>query len=103
MYAIVEIGGQSHKAEKGSEFLVNLINSEKGAKIDFDNVTMINDNGNTEIGAPYLSATIQAEIVEPEVKGKKLTVFKYKNKTNYHVKNGHRQKYTLIKILDIKK
>lgn len=103
MYAIVEIGGQSHKAEKGSEFLVNLMNSEKGAKVDFDKVTMISDNGNTEIGAPYLSATVQAEIVEPEVKGKKLTVFKYKNKTNYHVKTGHRQKYTLIKILDIKK
>ncbi|MGL4394482.1 MAG: 50S ribosomal protein L21 [Brevinema sp.] len=103
MYAIVEIGGQSHKAEKGSEFLVNLMTSEKGAKVDFDKVTMINDNGNTEIGAPYLSATVEAEIVEPEVKGKKLTVFKYKNKTNYHKKTGHRQKFTLIKILDIKK
>ncbi|MGL4388456.1 MAG: 50S ribosomal protein L21 [Brevinema sp.] len=103
MYAIVEIGGQSHKAEKGSEFLVNLMNSEKGTKIDFDKVTMINDNGTTEIGTPYLPATVQVEIIESEVKGKKLTVFKYKNKTNYHVRTGHRQKYTLIKILDIKK
>ncbi|MGL4366778.1 MAG: 50S ribosomal protein L21 [Brevinemataceae bacterium] len=103
MYAIVEIGGQSHKAEKGAEFLVNLISQEKDSTIEFDKVTMITDNGNTEIGTPYLSAKITAQIVEPEVKGKKLTVFKYKNKTNYHVKTGHRQKFTLIKIIDIKK
>ncbi len=103
MYAMVEIGGQSHKAEKGSEFLVNLIRGEKGTGIDFDKVTLISDNGNVEIGTPYLSASVKAEIVEPEVKGKKLTVFKYKNKTNYHVKTGHRQKYTRIKIVDIVK
>ncbi|MGL4677413.1 MAG: 50S ribosomal protein L21 [Brevinema sp.] len=101
MYAMVEIGGQSHKAEKGAEFLVNLLKEETGAIIKFDKVTLISDNGTIEIGAPYLSATVQAEIVEPEVKGKKLTVFKYKNKTNYHVKNGHRQKYTRIKIINI--
>lgn len=103
MYAIVEIGGQTHKAEKGSEFLVNLMNGEKGTSVDFNNVTMISDSGNTEIGTPYLNASVKAEIVEPLVKGKKLTIFKYKNKTNYHVKTGHRQKYTLIKIVDITK
>jgi large subunit ribosomal protein L21 len=103
MYAMVEIGGQTHKAEKGSEFLVNLMKEEKGSVVDFNNVIMLTDNGTTEIGAPYLSASVKAEIVEPIVKGKKLTVFKYKNKTNYHVRTGHRQKYTLIKIVDISK
>ncbi|MGL5955702.1 MAG: 50S ribosomal protein L21 [Brevinema sp.] len=103
MYAMVEIGGQSHKAEKGSEFLVNLLKGEAGSAIEFDKVTLISDSGNIEIGTPYLSASIKAEIIDPEVKGKKLTVFKYKNKTNYHVKNGHRQKYTRIKIIDIVK
>jgi large subunit ribosomal protein L21 len=103
MYAMVEIGGQTHKAEKGSEFLVNLMDGEKGANLNFDKVTMISDSGTVEIGAPYLNASIKVEIVEPIVKGKKLTVFKYKNKTNYHVKTGHRQKYTLIKIVDITK
>ncbi len=103
MYAMVEIGGQSHKAEKGSEFLVNLIKGEQGAELNFDKVTLISDEGNVEIGVPYLSASVKAEIVEPVVKGKKLTVFKYKNKINYHVKTGHRQKYTRIKITDIVK
>ena len=103
MYAMVEIGGQTHKAEKGSEFLVNLMKEEKGSIVDFNNVIMLSVNGNTELGSPYLSASVKVEIVEPEVKGKKLTVFKYKNKTNYHVKTGHRQKYTLIKIVDISK
>ncbi len=106
MYAMVEIGGQSHKAEKGSEFLVNLIEGgegEKGKELSFENVTLISDNGSVEIGTPYLSASVKVEIIEPLVKGKKLTVFKYKNKTNYHVKTGHRQKYTRIKIVDIVK
>lgn len=103
MYAMVEIGGQSHKAEKGSEFLVNLLKGEKGTKVEFNKVLLISDSGNVEIGTPYVSATVKAEIVEPEVKGKKVTVFKYKNKTNYHVKTGHRQKYTRIKIVDIVK
>jgi len=103
MYAIVEIGGQTHRAEKGSEFLVNLMSGEKGTTVDFDRVTVISNDGTIQIGTPYLTASVKAEIVEPEVKGKKLTVFKYKNKTNYHVKTGHRQKYTLIKIVDISK
>ncbi|MGL5254894.1 MAG: 50S ribosomal protein L21 [Brevinema sp.] len=103
MYAIVEIGGQSHKAEQGSQLLVNLIDTEKGKTIEFDKVTMITDAGKTEIGAPYLKATIKAEVVEPLVKGDKLTVFKYHNKTNYRVKTGHRQKYTLLKVTEISK
>lgn len=103
MYAIVEIGGQSHKAEKGAEILIDLIAGEKGTLLNFDKVTMLSDNGSTEIGTPYLSATVNAEIIDPLVKGQKLTVFKYKNKTNYRVKTGHRQKYTLIKITDINK
>jgi len=103
MYAIVEIGGQSHKATQGSEFLVNLINEEKGTIIDFNQVIMISDDGTIDIGTPYLPVIVKAEIIEAQVKGKKITIFKYKNKTNHHVRTGHRQLYTLIKILDIKK
>lgn len=101
MYAIVEIGGQSHKAEKGSQLLVNLIQTEKGKKLEFDAVTMITADGKTEIGTPHLKAKVVAEVVEPLVKGEKLTVFKYHNKTAYRVKTGHRQKYTLLKVTDI--
>lgn len=101
MYALVEIGGHSHKVEKGSEFLVNLLNQDKGSSLIFDKVTLISDGGNISIGSPYLSASIKAEVVESEFKDKKITVFKYKNKTNYRVKKGHRHKYTRIKILDI--
>lgn len=101
MYAIVEIGGQSHKAEKGSQLLVNLIQTENGKKIEFETVTMITDNGKTDIGTPHLKAKVVTEVVESEVKGDKLTVFKYHNKTAYRVKTGHRQKYTLLKVTDI--
>lgn len=103
MYAIVEIGGQSHKVEEGNQLLVNLMQTEKGKKVEFDTVTMISDNGNTEIGSPHLKASVKAEVVEPLVKGNKLVVFKYHNKTNYRVKTGHRQKYTLLKITEISK
>lgn len=103
MYAVVEISGKQYKVEKGQEIVVDLQDAGK-KKLSFETVTIYRgDKEDIKIGTPYVKGmTVDAEVVEPLVKGDKLTVFKYKNKTNYRVKTGHRQKYTQLKISGIK-
>lgn len=104
MYAIVEIGGSQWKVEKNDEILVDLIQDKKGAKLSFETVTLLRDEKSIEIGQPYVKkAVVEAKLMEPIVPGKKIDVFRYKSKTNHHVKTGHRQKYSLIQITGISK
>ncbi len=102
MYAIVEIGGSQWKVEKNDEILVDLIKNDKGANLKYETVTLLRDDKKIEVGQPYVAkAVVEAKLIDPEVKGEKINIFKYKNKTNYHVKTGHRQKYSRIQITGI--
>ncbi|OHD53684.1 MAG: 50S ribosomal protein L21 [Spirochaetes bacterium GWF1_51_8] len=103
MYAILNIGGKSYKISKDSEILVDLREAKEGEKLSFNTVTLFRDEKEIIVGTPYVDKIkVDAKVVDPLVKGEKQTVFKYKSKTNYRVKTGHRQKFTLIKITDIK-
>lgn len=104
MYAIVNIFGKSYKVAKNDELLIDLQNQAKeGDKLTFNTVTLYRTDKDIMIGKPYLEQVkVEAEVVNPLVKGDKITVFKYKPKVNYRVKQGHRQKYTLVKILEVK-
>lgn len=102
MYAIVEIAGKHYKAEKGSEFDVDLLSEDQGKKLSFENVIVYRGDKDIRIGNPYVAGVVvEAEVVEPEVKGEKLTVFRYRHKSNVRVKNGHREHYTTIRIKGI--
>lgn len=104
MYAIVEIGGKHYHMEKGAELDIDLLQSKAGDKVKFDTVTLYRTDKDALVGTPYVkNVAVSAEVIEPLVKGDKLTVFKFRHKTNYRVKTGHRQKYTRIVVKDIKK
>ncbi len=77
-------------------------NIGKDNKITFDKVLLLIDEKEVKIGSPYIENAKVTAKIESEGKGKKITVLKYKSKTRYRVKKGHRQQYTKIKILDIK-
>jgi large subunit ribosomal protein L21 len=97
-YAIVEDGGKQYRAVEGSTIEVDYYPSEIGEQIDMERVLLIADDEGYTIGAPLISgAKIQATVVE-QIKGPKVTVFKYKPKIRYRVKTGHRQKYTRLMI-----
>ena len=101
MYAIFETGGKQHKVTQGEIIRVEKLDAEPGSEIVFDNVMMVKTDENTMIGKPYVeNASVKAEIIE-EGKDKKIIVFKYKRKKNYQRKQGHRQRYTAIRITDI--
>ncbi len=102
MYALIEYKGKQYKAEKDALIRVDKIDMEQGSKITIDSVVMVNDNDNVVIGTPYVKGAVVEATVENTFKDKKVIVFKYKSKKDYHRTIGHRQQYTNIKITDIK-
>ena len=102
MFAIVSIAGQQFKIQEGQEIFVHNLNQEEGAKLSFDQVLLVGNDGNTTIGTPTVkSASVEATVLG-ETKGDKVIVFKKKRRKGYKVKNGHRQQFTKIKIDSIK-
>ena len=102
MYAIVEIAGQQFKVESGRKLYVHRLASEEGAKVSFDKVLLIDNDGKVKVGAPSVKdATVEATIIK-HLKDDKVIVFKKKRRKGYKVKNGHRQYLTQIQIDEIK-
>ena len=104
MYAVVQSGGQQHKVKVGQTFMVEKIAgaAEAGARVELDRVLAIGGEDGSTIGTPTVAgARVVAEVVDPDAKGKKLIVFKYKAKVRYRRKTGHRQHYTQLKVTEI--
>ncbi len=97
MYAIIATGGKQYKVSEGEEIRVEKLDLEAGATYTIDQVLAVN-NGELVIGNPTVEgATVTATVVG-NGKAKKVIVYKYKRKSGYHKKNGHRQSYTQLKI-----
>jgi large subunit ribosomal protein L21 len=97
MYAIIATGGKQYKVAEGDIIKVEKLGAEAGATVTFDQVLAVN-NGKLVVGNPTVAkANVSATVVE-EGKNKKVIVYRYKSKTGYHKKNGHRQPYTKVKI-----
>ncbi len=97
MKAVIETGGKQYYVEEGTELYIEKLEVESGSKIVFDKVLMFNG----VVGRPYLNdVTVEAEVLK-HGKGKKIKVFKYKSKKNYHKTQGHRQPYTKVVVKKI--
>ncbi len=102
MYALIEYKGKQYKAEKDALIRVDKIDIEQGQSISIDTVVMVNDDKNVVIGTPYVKGAVVEAIVEDTFKDKKVIVYKYKSKKDYHRTIGHRQRYTNIRVTGIK-
>jgi large subunit ribosomal protein L21 len=101
MYAIVESGGKQYKAVPGTTIEVDRLQVEEGTQIDLDQVLLVADGEDINVGTPMVKgATVKATVVE-HFKGKKIIVFKYIPRERYRRKRGHRQQYTRLQIDDI--
>ena len=96
MYAIIATGGKQYKVAAGDCLKVEKLGLEAGETVTFDDVLAISDNG-LKVGGDVANASVTATVVE-NGKAKKVIVYKYKRKTGYHKKQGHRQQYTKVKI-----
>ncbi len=97
MYAIIATGGKQYKVEEGDVIRVEKLGVAAGEKVTFDQVLVVSDN-EVKVGTPTVDgASVEATVVA-EGKAKKVIVYRYKRKTGYHKKNGHRQPFTQVKI-----
>ena len=96
MYAIIATGGKQYKVSEGDVIMVEKLDAEAGNVVTFDQVIAVKDN-DLKVGEAVANATVTATVMD-HAKGKKVIVYKYKRKTGYHKKNGHRQAYTAVKI-----
>lgn len=102
MFAIIETGGKQYKVKEGETLRVEKLDAEEGDKVSFDKVLMKSDDGEVEVGKPYLEGSeVEAE-VEKQGRDKKKIIFKYKPKKRHRRKKGHRQPFTEVEIKSIK-
>jgi large subunit ribosomal protein L21 len=103
-FAVIQTGGKQYKVSEGTVVSIEKIKGEykKGDKLTFDKVLLVDDGKNTTIGTPYIGgAKVEGELMQIG-KGKKVTVLRYKQKSRYLKKNGHRQPFFKIKVTSIK-
>ena len=97
MYAIIETGGKQVKVEQGQEIFIEKVEGDVNDVVTFDKVLFVGGD-DVKVGVPFVEgATVTAKVVG-QGRGKKITVFKYKPKKNYHRKLGHRQPFTKVVI-----
>lgn len=101
MYAIVETGGKQFKVSQGDKIFVEKVTAEVGDTVTLDKVFLVNTDKGVTVGAPTVAgAKVVAKVLE-HGRDKKIIVYKYKSKKNYHKKQGHRQPYTKLQIESI--
>jgi large subunit ribosomal protein L21 len=101
MYAVFESGGLQFNAEVGAVLKVPFLAVKPGETVSMDKVLLLKNGENAIVGNPYLnSARVEAEVLS-EGLAEKVDIYKFKKRTKYRKHNGHRQKYTEIKIKKI--
>jgi large subunit ribosomal protein L21 len=101
MYAVIRTGGKQYRVAKDQLISVEKLEADIGQSIDFDEVLMVSDGDNTQIGTPLVSgAKVKAEVVE-QGRHKKIWILKFKRRKHHMKQQGHRQSFTQVKITDI--
>ncbi|MDD2232720.1 MAG: 50S ribosomal protein L21 [Sphaerochaetaceae bacterium] len=99
MYALVEILGKQYKAEVGKTIQVDRIaDKAAGETVEFATVLAVVDGDNVKFGAPYVEGAKVVASLEEEIKGDKIRVYKFHKRKGYRRTQGHREKYSMIKV-----
>lgn len=101
MFAIIETGGKQLLVKKGEKIQVEKLEGEAGATLKFDKVLFTSDGKEFSLGKPYVSGAIVEGKILKQGRSKKIHVLKYKAKSKYRRKIGHRQHYTEVEIIKI--
>ena len=100
MYAIVRSGGRQHKVAVGDVIEVDRLSEAVGASISLQPLLVVDGDSVASVAAQLGSASVTAEVLA-ETKGPKIRIQKFKNKTGYKKRQGHRQRYTQVRITDV--
>ncbi len=101
MYAVIKTGGKQYRVAEGETVKVEKLPGDAGATVTFNDVLMIAGGADVKVGKPLVAgAKVTGQIIEQDLE-RKVIVFKYKRRKNYHKHRGHRQPFTAVKITSI--
>lgn len=98
MYAIIKTGGKQYRVQEGDNIFVEKLDADVDSNVVFDQVLAVVNDGDVKVGAPVVEGTKVTAKVLAQGKEKKILVFKYKAKSNYRRRQGHRQPFTKVSI-----
>ena len=101
MLAVIKTGGKQYIVTPGQKLKIEKLEIKDGSEVAFNEVLLLEKDGNLEIGAPFINGAQVSGKVLSQGKGEKVIIFKYKPKKRYHVKKGHRQLFTEVEITGI--
>ena len=100
MYAVIKTGGKQHRVQPGDVIEVELMHGQHGTSVTFIPLLVVDDEGKTHFGKDLGKAQVKAKLLGEE-KGDKVKIFKYRPKTGYAKRQGHRQMHSLVEIEDV--
>ena len=98
MYAIIQTGGKQYRVSEGDVIVIEKLEAQAGETIAFEDVLTVVSEGSVKIGQPVVAGAKVTGTVVEHGKGKKIRIFKYKSKSNYRKRQGHRQPFTKVTI-----
>jgi large subunit ribosomal protein L21 len=101
MFAIIETGGKQYKVAPGSAVTVERLAADPGETVEFDRVLVVGDGEDVAVGTPTVAGAKVVAHVLANDRGKKIVVFRYKAKSNYRRRTGHRQSQTRLRVAEI--
>jgi large subunit ribosomal protein L21 len=103
-FAVIQTGGKQYKVSVGDLITIEKLSDtiKKGDKVTFDKVLMVDNGKDTTIGTPYIKGAKVEATVDSVGRAEKILVVKYKQKSRYYKRNGHRQPFTKVKIDSLK-
>lgn len=101
MYAIIRTSGKQYRVSEGDVLNVEKLNVEEGQEVVFDEVLTVVNDGDVKVGAPTVAGAKVTAKVAKQGKADKIFVFKYRAKSNYRKRQGHRQPFTQVEITSI--
>ena len=101
MYAVIVTGGKQYRVAQGDVILVEKLDAEEGANIDFANVLMVGEGDSVQIGAPYVAGSKVTATVQAQTRGEKVRIMKFRRRKHHQKCTGHRQYLTQIEITGI--
>ena len=99
-FAVIKAGGKQYKVKEGDKLTLEKIEGKEGKKIDFKDVLLFADEelNELEVGTPLVKAKKVSAAIFKQFRARKITIIKFKSKTRYRRKQGHRQNHTMVKI-----
>jgi len=101
--AVIKTGGKQYLVSPGDKIKIEKLDAKEGKEVIFKEVLLLEENGKVEIGNPLIKGVKVIGKVIAQGKGEKMIVFKYKSKSRYHIKKGHRQPFSEVEIIKLER